>query len=96
MAGTASHCPVSRQATIEGQPLAQGDLLGGLRIVRRYRRASRAVGDANFVEGTWAGPTDPLREWGVLSGWFAASLRPARLLLQNLTVCPHARNQESA
>src|SRR5260370_4162568 len=48
MAGTASHGPVSRQATIEEQSLAEGDLLGGLRIVRRYRCASRLSGDANL------------------------------------------------
>src|SRR2546422_9674241 len=48
MTRTASHGPVSRQATIEEQALAEGDLLGGLLIVRRYHRASRAVGDANL------------------------------------------------
>src|SRR6266849_11208589 len=55
MARTASHGPVSRQATIEEQSLAEGDLLGGLRIVWRYRRASRAVGDANLSKGLGPG-----------------------------------------
>src|SRR5216683_1805846 len=55
MARTACHGPVSRQTAIEEQSLAEGDLLGSLRIVSRYRRASRAVGDANLSKRLWPG-----------------------------------------
>src|SRR5712691_12331920 len=47
MAGTASHGPVSRQATIEEQSLAEGDLLGALQIVKR-NSASSLSGGANL------------------------------------------------
>src|SRR5207244_8628274 len=64
MACTASHGAVSRQTTIEEQLLAEGDLLGGLRIVWRYRRASGAGGDANLSRGL--GPGQWTRFW---NGW---------------------------
>src|SRR6266849_759603 len=48
MTGTACHGPVSRQTTIEEQSLAEGDLLGGLRIVQQKSSASRLSGGANL------------------------------------------------
>ena len=51
MAGAARHGPVRRQATVEEQFLAEGDLLGGLRIVRRYRGARRGSRDADLMNG---------------------------------------------
>src|SRR5207245_8987879 len=43
--------PVRRQATVEEQFLAEGDLLGGLRIVRRYYGACRGSRDADLMNG---------------------------------------------
>src|SRR5207249_4188624 len=51
MAGAASNAPIGRQATIEEQSLAERDLLGGLRIVGRYRRGSRVGGGADLSKG---------------------------------------------
>ena len=51
MAGAASNAPVGRQAAIEEQSLTEGNLLGGLRIVGRYRRVSRVGGGADLVNG---------------------------------------------
>src|SRR5438445_775982 len=49
VAGAARHGPVRRQATVEEQFLAEGDLLGSLRIVRRYRGARRGRRDADLM-----------------------------------------------
>src|SRR2546422_7435212 len=51
MAGAARYGPVRRQATVEEQFLAEGDFLGGLRIVRRYRGACRGSRDSDLMNG---------------------------------------------
>src|SRR5439155_12069656 len=51
VAGAARHGPVRRQATVEEQFLAEGDLLGRLCIVRRYRRARRGSRVAHLMRG---------------------------------------------
>ena len=70
MTGTASYGSVSRQATIEEQPLAEGDLFAGLRIVSRYHRASRAVGDANLSKGLGPGQRTRFGNGGCVRGGF--------------------------
>ncbi len=55
MTRTAGHCPVCRQPAIEEQLLAEGDLLGGLRIVRWNRRASHGGRNANLSKRSGSG-----------------------------------------
>jgi hypothetical protein len=51
MARAARNAPIGRQATIEEQSLAERNLLGGLRIVGRYRRLSRVGRGADLLKG---------------------------------------------
>src|SRR5216683_2721135 len=48
--GTARHGPVGRQTAVEKEFLAERDLLGRLRVVRRDRLAGQLGGEANLVE----------------------------------------------
>src|SRR6266851_3654107 len=55
MAATASDSPIRRQATLEEQSLAEGNLPGGLRVVGWYRCTGGIGGDASLLKRFWLG-----------------------------------------
>src|SRR5262249_40526860 len=55
MTGGASHGAIGGQPAIEGQFLAEGDFLRGLRLVARDCRPSQLSWEANLVEGPGPG-----------------------------------------
>src|SRR5216683_6973499 len=55
VAATASDSPISRQATLEEQFLAEGNFPGGLGVVGWYRGAGGIGGDASLLKRLWLG-----------------------------------------
>ena len=47
--------PSADKPAIEEKLHAEGDLLGGLRVVSRYRRARRLRGEADLLKRPWLG-----------------------------------------